>query len=569
MPTWRALGRLQAANASLRAHVRSSARSISAAVSTALVGTWSTRGAAFDTVPRELRTADPTRASQIVEGYIALGGKTEKLDGRKLFDINPPSEAFAKALHSFEWLRHLRAYEPDANTLASRAVASRVAREHTLNWLHLQRKHPSHAFTPLMAARRSLSLTNQAAFVFDGASAQDYETIMAIILRDTRRAFTHRAQVQDPTDHCFLVTACASVAHALSQHIGTKSMTMEALSAVLPKTFHSDGGPKTRCPADLALLLPTLLSLQALLTVRRSPQPPQLGRSINQSMTMLRQLRHPDGTVARFHGTTSLLAYESDLVATVLTYDTQRKDLPILAPDSGFGRLQAGPSLVLMDCGSAPPASAARQAHAGALAFEWSVGTTKIITNSAEIGYSVDADLWEQRTTRAQSTLVAAGLSSALLSSREPDAFLQGGLNVSVAPPPTDTSLRLSAQHSGYRQRLGVDHARSLQLADDGSTLEGDDRLLLASGEMAQNGRTPYALYFQLQPGAQITREGDQSVQIKVRGQTVRFEADTGHIAIEDPTNRPTYRGAARALRMVVHSPSTGPAQIKWRFSVQ
>lgn len=561
-----AFGSMSAAVKGLDGYVRSRARGLSASLSTALVGTWSSRRAMFEAVPRELRTTDPTRALELVEGYIALADKVVELNGRKLFDIDAPSPAFARAQHSFEWLRHMRAYTLASSPSRARSVAAGIARDHTLNWIARRRKHPALANNPLMAARRALSLTNHAAFVLDGATPEEYRAIMTMILRDTREAFTRRAEVRDPTDHCFLVVACASVAYALAEHIAIKQLTRDALAIALKQAINAEGGPHTRRPADLALLLPEMLALQALIATRNLAQPPRLGPAIQGGLQMLRMLRHPNGSLARFQGTRSIVDFESDLVATVLTYDTDRSALPALAPKTGYARLEAPKSVLLMDCGGPPLADGATQAHASALAFEWSYANTKIITSAPEIGYSVDASLVEQRGTQAHSTLVASGLSSATLASRTPDAVLYGGMTVEASTRDMATGPGITARHTGYRQRLGVDHARTLTLSQDGTLLEGEDQLLLASGQPAPNDRTPYALYFQLQPGARVTPEGTTKMRIKARHQMVIFETDSGTLQVDNPTDRPTYRGPASALRMIVHSPKAGPAKITWRF---
>ena len=42
--------------------------------------------------PKDLRTADPTRASEIYSGRFAFAGKVVICDGRSPFEMDPPSE---------------------------------------------------------------------------------------------------------------------------------------------------------------------------------------------------------------------------------------------------------------------------------------------------------------------------------------------------------------------------------------------------------------------------------------------------------------------------------------------
>ena len=518
-----------------------------------------------------MRTADPTRASELIEGYFALANKVVELQGRMPFDVDPPSDAFAVELHSFEWLRHMRAYELTSVTAKdSQRIAAHHAREYVLNWLETSRGHPPLAHTPQMAARRALSLTNHAAFLLDEAEPQHYRAIMAGIMRDAKSAFTRRALVEDPAEHCLLVVACASVAHALRDHIALKQQTRDALVQSLRDTFHPDGGPVTRRPGDLPLLLSEMLSLRALLDARGINVPPQLNQTIETSLRMLRMLRHPDGTLARFQGTTSIAALETDLVASILFYDVQRDHSPVFSAQTGYARLEAPGSVLLMDCGGSPPPAASRQAHASALAFEWTYKATKIITSAPEIGYTVDVNIAEQRQTTAHSTLNVNGASSAEFAGTAEDAeLIAGGLTVQVQKPANDAARSIAARHTGYRRRFGVDHVRTLTLSENGRMVEGIDHLTLVSGDVAPAGRNPFALHFQLQPGTYVQQEGGRRLRLSVRNQTIVFEADAGTVSIEDPTNRSGYRGPARAKRIIVSGPSEGRAEISWRFIAQ
>ncbi len=546
-------------------------RAFGAAFSNTLVGTWTTRRIAFDMVPRNIRTADPTRASEWIEGYIALADDAVDLKGRKLFEIRPPSDAFAEALHSFDWLRHLRAYRlASLSSEEAQKVAAGQARDHVLNWIANRSTHPQLAMTPMMCARRCLAMTNQAAFLLDDAEPRDYRAIMVMIIDDMRRAFIRRALATDPSDHCFLLIACASVAFSLPDHVSLKQKTREALAIALKQTFHNDGGPITRRPGDLPKLLSALLSLEALMETREVALPRGMRDVIAKGMRMLRFMRHPDGSLARFQGTDAIASVETDLISTILSYDTDRDPLPIMAPDTGYARLEAPGSVVLVDCGRPPPPEASTQAHASALAFEWSVDACKIITSAPEIGYSVDADIFGQRQTTAHSTVIVGQQSSAVFAGALPDSQM-GARKLTIALEKEDfaPTRAMRGRHTGYRQKFGIDHARSLALSENGRVLEGRDQLFLPSGQPAANNRSPFVLAFQLQPGVRVRQETDRRLRITIRHLTIFFEADAGRVEISDPTERPTYRGPSRARRILVHGPAAGAADVQWRFLVQ
>src|ERR1041384_7626533 len=72
--------------------------------------------------PQDLRTADPTRASEIYAGRFAFAGKIVICDGRSPFEIEPPSEEWSDQLLGFGWLRHLRAAESAITRANARAL---------------------------------------------------------------------------------------------------------------------------------------------------------------------------------------------------------------------------------------------------------------------------------------------------------------------------------------------------------------------------------------------------------------------------------------------------------------
>src|SRR3712207_4263138 len=75
--------------------------------------------------PQDLRTSDPTVASDIYAGLFVFAGRAVTTAGRSPFEFTPPSQAWGEALYGFGWLRHLRA----AGTALARANARALLTE--------------------------------------------------------------------------------------------------------------------------------------------------------------------------------------------------------------------------------------------------------------------------------------------------------------------------------------------------------------------------------------------------------------------------------------------------------
>ena len=545
----------------LGAYPATQLRRLGAGLSSLLTNTWSPRRALFEMVPRDMRTSDPTRGAELAEGYIALGDASIELNGRGLFDVSPPSPRFAELLHGFSWLRHMRAHGQPSTKM--------IARTYVLQWVAKRAEHPRIAMEPTVAARRALSLTNQAAYLLDDATATDYQAIMASILADVKLAYTERALATDPTDRCLIALSCAAVAHALVGHAALQRKTRVLLDRALREAIHLDGGPVSRRPTDLARLLAEMLALRALLEARAITVPARLEQTISSAMRMLRLLRHPDGSLARFQGAADLTHMARGLVASITTYDTERGRLPVLARESGYCRLEAGPSVLLMDCGGPPPASAGARAHASCLAIEWSYGPEKIITNSPPAWHGRFSNHQDHRRTMAHSTVSVDNSSSVPFASPEVDSpLLNGSLAVVYDKDEEASDRALLARHTGYRKRFGLDHERYVALSENGRALEGRDRLLLKSGTLAKTVRTPYAVHFHLEPGIKVQQLGPTSCLLTTAMRTITFEVDQGRMQVIDPASARGGRGPARSIEIEISATPAELAEVNWRFTV-
>jgi len=149
------------------------------------------------------------------------------------------------------------------------------------------------------------------------------------------------------------------------------------------------------------------------------------------------------------------------------------------AVHSGFQRITASRTLVLMDTGAPAPPGWDREAHAGTLSFEMSVGKERLIVNCGALP-SAGAE-WRaaQRASAAHSTVTVEDMNSAEL--------LREGLGarphrVKVARREADGNVWIEAEQDGYHAPFGIMHKRRLYLAADGGDLRGEDALSGSAG---------------------------------------------------------------------------------------
>jgi uncharacterized heparinase superfamily protein len=494
-------------------------------------------------VPRELHRifpwhapGDRTQADAIVGNEFVFFGRRVPF-GAMPWSVLPPGATLAAALHGFAWLADLKAMGTDAAKLRARALV--------IGWILTHRRWSDPAWLPAVLGERLASWLAAADFLLDGATGDE----RARFLEATGRQARHLTRVIGKTsggDGAFLALR-GEIACALCLDTVPLGPSLERLDREISRQIDADGGHIGRNPALQLRVFRDLLDIRAALAVAQETAPPSLQGAVDRMAPMLRTLRHGDGRLALFQG-----AKESDraLIDSLLAASRVGTAALSSAPDSGYERLAAGRTLVLVDVGIPPVGG-----HCAPLAFEMSHGRERIIVNCG--AYGGDDPRWRAalRSTLAHSTMVvedANAIDSGWLARRP--------ISVSSLRQETGGAVWLEGRHDGYRRRFGVIHHRRLYLADGGSDLRGEDAL------EGRRGQT-FQLRFHLHPDIDAASASDESaVTLRTSsGVSWRFFAVGGTVTIEDST----YLGATdqpRKSRQIVVSSTTGKqgARIKW-----
>jgi uncharacterized heparinase superfamily protein len=341
--------------------------------------------------PQDLRTADATRASEIYAGRFAFAGKVVIADRRSPFEITPPSDEWGNELLSFSWLRHLRA----SDSAISRANARALIDE----WINVQGSWHPLGWRNDILSRRILCWLSQSPFVLEDADARFYRRFIRSLSRQLRylRRTLDQSREGLPRLQALMALTCAAL--CIQGLSGTLRANVRRLVEELRGQILPDGGHVSRNPGTLIELLADLLPLRQLFSARQLQPPAVLNNAIDRMMPMLRFFRHADGNFAQFNG---MGATPVDLLATVLAYDDARGTPVSNAPYSGYQRLDAVDTALIMDSGRPPPVDLSQEAHAGCLSFEMSWRAYRLVINCGLP--SVNRENWRQvaRATPAQ-----------------------------------------------------------------------------------------------------------------------------------------------------------------------
>ena len=293
----------------------------------------------------------------------------------------------------------------------------------------------------------------------------------------------------------------------------------------------------------------------ALLQAGQTQPPAALSNAIERMAPALRVLRHGDGGLALFNGSRE---ESGALVDLVLTQAGRGGRGPSALTDGGFHRLQAGRSVLIVDCGAPPPHGVDRYAHAGTLAMELSIGRDRMIVNCG--AFPAGPPVWRDaaRATAAHSTLVIADHNSSEL---RPDGLGRRPVDVKAQRQEANGAHWLEAHHDGWLKPFGAIHRRRLYVSESGEDIRGEDVIEAAQPQ-------PFTLRFHLHPDVQASMQQDgEAVLLRLRsGGGWRLRADHARLSLEESI----YLGGAeprRTEQVVLVGRADGPQQVKWAIS--
>ncbi len=498
---------------------------------------------------------DADRGAAILAGTFAFHQQVQSAEGEAIWDIETAPRAWLEELHAFEWLADLR-------TLGGSA-ARRRARELVAGWCRRFGWWDAVAWHPPVLARRVVAWLGF--YDFFAASADDAlrTRFFRALLRQLRHLDRTAGAARAPMDRLVVAKALIAAGIALPEDADRLSAGLARLGRILARDFLPDGGHAARAPWVQLKTLRHLVDMRAALGAASKPIPEALQQAIDRLAGVVRFLRHGDGGLALFHDGNE---GEGWLIDVMLAQAVSRAALPQRLNATGYERLQAGRTVILMDVGGPPPPGMDATAHASALAFEMSVGKERLIVNmgAAPPGQAEWRKL--QRATAAHSTLVVADTNSARL--RPAGGFARAAGTVAARREDQDGAALVDARHDLYAKRFGLVHRRRLFLAPGGEDLRGEDTLSAAPGKGGRrSGGHEFALRFHLHPDVSASLLQGGGVLLRLaRGGFWRMRSSGAAMALAESAYF-GHDGEMKRAQQIVLAGATaegGETVVKW-----
>ncbi len=470
---------------------------------------------------QDLRKGSTERGEAMLDGVFAHGADHLMVGSEgDPWSTTSPTRRFARRLHGFQWLADLTAVEGPGRRAAKRLAAS---------WIATFGRWNAFAWRMDVLAERMISWTCHGEAFLADEDALSRERALDVYARQIRHlAFAARDTLDPRVRLKALIALCLSCA-ATPDEARRLPGALDQLAEGLDELILADGGCITRNPEALADTLVELVMLEDFLKARDEAAPHALKTAIERMGPMLRFFVIGDGGLPLFHG-----GSEGDptLIAETLARVQPKGRTFSFAPQSGYHRVAAGPTILILDGAGAPPPDASGEAHASALAIDLSIAGRRVFTS---LGPAPSEDpAWQTATrhTAAHSALVLADTSSAPVEFARPGRHtpLIGPTGVTARRNEEERSVCLEARHEGWRTSYGLVHRRRVYVDLDGLDIRGEDVLfrLITDGPSDRAGPVPYAIRFHVHPRVRV-RPGEDAksvlLDIALR-QIWRFRSD-------------------------------------------
>lgn len=447
-----------------------------------------------------LKPADPIFYAEWAEGRFALAGSSVVLAGRSPFAVAGAPEAWRRALHGFDWLRHI---PPSVDPNAALHVEALVS-----EWLAQGKRRDAVASADGVVARRVLSWLAHADVLLQTDTADHYDDILKALRADIatlqKATRTQPVTAADGAARLLGLIALAAAGLCIDDEDELQRAAAAELGTALAERQTVVRDPVWRVPHLVADLLLELETLRRLYRMRGADVPAFLTDGVARLRGLVGALFLGDGSLARLGSARTQTDEQLTLWLVARHADVQPGRAGSSAT-AGIARLLAGDICLIADVG-AP--LAARHA----LSVEMTSGTSPLLVHDGQ-PREVDREMTGTLVFSAGATESAK---PATTPRRVPSLEPVHTVTTEIAD---GTTQHMDATHAGHSQQ-GFVHRRRLTLSADGGRLDGIDELRPLVGAEAP-GPASFAVRFVLHPSVRVT--------LGATNDAVLLTAENGH----------------------------------------
>ncbi len=503
----------------------------------------------------EFRPSDPDSVLEMMEGKYLLSGRMVDSGGVSPFAVETEDAIWYADLHGFGWLRHFSAQTDPGGRAFARTLV--------LDWIGRYGRFDADAWDVFITSRRILNWLKALSLLTEGALPDQSRAIFRSLSSQIQSIKVRAGLASDPMDRLMAAIGLLGAALCELEESPDLEQSVDGLETLLGEVIDADGLIKSRNPYAQIQILTEIVPVTQLLGQRHTQMAGRLSGRIEAMHRAFDALVMGTREAVFANGCGQLPV---ELVLAIGAQSGARMSASGLV--GGYGVLLDGVGKIVADSGRTPPLELAHNAHAGALSFEFSCGSTLVCGNCGPAPASLAESRNLFRHSSAHSAPTIDDMSSARIGGGglSGDGLLPRGPEPEIAYGREDNALEIRT--GAYRDRYGLDIVRRLTLIGGGHTLVGQDRFE-AAGKGRQQGE--FSIRFHLAPGIAVERsDGEDLIRFRYRsGEAWSFLWEGARADVEDSVRNSAYFGLNRTRQIVLHGPAQAGTEIAWVFTRQ
>lgn len=500
-------------------------------------------------LPDNLKVNRPANAAQLKTGKFPFAGRTYTCADHP-WSVAQDDHAWQSWVHGFSWLNDL-GQSDDFDAIVS-------ARQYIQSWLDLHGVWSPLAWRADVMGERLVHWMINADKITTHAHDEFQQTFKSSLSLQAHHLM--RARFRDLNGYALLRALRGQLYISLFlKGYNTKTpRILERLSQELNKQILADGGHISRSAQTLFDVLHLCLEIIDIFNDLHKECPESVRLNIDRMAPMLRTMRHSDGGFALFHGAQ---VNTREAIDALLDRSGNMGQPLSDARHSGYQRIEAGRSVLIMDVAGPPDILTHPFGHAAPLSFELSNAEERLLVNC---GCALGGDPgWHEA--------LSATAAHNCVSVDDKNCFnvLHGGgikpyqATITAQRFEDNGQVLIEASHDAYKDSLGLIHQRSVYLDKTGTDLRVEDKLIGMGG-------SSYAISLHLHPDvhASLVQDG-QAVLLKTNaGAGWHLRVQGGKLDIRESIYVPRPGEIRHSDQIIMQGPLRGEgACVKWRLS--
>ena len=412
--------------------------------------------------PKDAWPGDPLLGDSFVQGHYDLAGKKIYAPDAVLWKIIDPSNYWEREIHSFSWLRHLKA--------RSGSLARKHARYLIVEWLQLYNTWSEKTWEIETLSRRVSSwITN-----IDFLTAEKDENFLELIKKNIFKQIKHlrihaNKQYFSSLDRVYgwekssikqiKILRCLLLYSVCFEQEGNRYIKyIKMLELAVQSFFNSEGMHFSKSPSTQLSILADLVTVREALIAKQIKVPEFLSIIIKKSAHSLRFFRTGNGCLAIFNGSKHETKFLIDKILNLADGKSRGRGSSNLF-ESGFEKLNSADITVFVDTFKYKKKSSSKAPHA----IEVNIGKNRLLGSCGTI-FGKDQN-WKT------SLLSASAHSVLIIENSDPFDFKDKLQKTSSKRFKKNGADVVQLVHYGYKNRYSAICSRTIELGNGGKNL--------------------------------------------------------------------------------------------------